>query len=177
MTGKHFLYFAYGSNMLTSRLKAEDRAPSARPLATGYLPGRTLDFSKAGADRSGKCDIPESCDSECRVYGIVYEVHQRHRKALDRVEELGWGYREETVSIQTSSEVIDALTYIAIRRKPGILPFHWYKSITIAGALEHGLPGEYIDKIRAFESMTDPDPERNALHKKLLGHNFATFDH
>jgi hypothetical protein len=52
------LYFAYGSNMLTRRLRDPARAPSARVLATGYVTGRRLVFDKAGQDGSGK---PDSC--------------------------------------------------------------------------------------------------------------------
>jgi hypothetical protein len=40
MTGG-FLYFGYGSNMLTARLQAKDRAPSATFVATGLVVDRT----------------------------------------------------------------------------------------------------------------------------------------
>lgn len=45
-------YFAYGSNMLTERLRA--RCPSAHPIGTGIAMGFRLNFSKRGEDGSGK---------------------------------------------------------------------------------------------------------------------------
>ena len=58
-TGK-FFYFAYGSNMLDSRLK--DRCNSASKIkpSTGsqhLLKGWKLNFSKESRDRSGKGNI------------------------------------------------------------------------------------------------------------------------
>jgi gamma-glutamylcyclotransferase len=44
--------FAYGSNMLTRRLR--ERAPSARTVGTGVLHGHTLRWHKVGQDSSGQ---------------------------------------------------------------------------------------------------------------------------
>ncbi len=172
-----FLYFAYGSNMLTSRIQASERAPSAVPVATGWLPGRRLSFEKHGADESGKCDIPEAADPDARVHGVVYRVHADHRPALDRVEELGWGYRDEHVAVQTQEGPLPALTYMAIRHMPGLAPFDWYRDLTLAGALEHALPSSYVEAIRQTPTRVDPDYRRREHHRRLVRHIFATFGH
>jgi gamma-glutamylcyclotransferase len=52
------LYFAYGSNMLTERLKA--RVPSTRPISPAILSDYDLRFHKRSTDKSGKCDIIKS---------------------------------------------------------------------------------------------------------------------
>lgn len=52
-----FLNFAYGSNMLTARLR--ERVSSARPVGTACLPGFSLRWHKVSVDRSGKCDVVE----------------------------------------------------------------------------------------------------------------------
>jgi predicted AAA+ superfamily ATPase len=59
----HLHYFAYGSNMLSTRLIA--RAPSARAAGLGSVAGMSLQFHKTSTDGSGKCDmvIGQSGDS------------------------------------------------------------------------------------------------------------------
>ena len=47
------LYFAYGSNMCTGRLR--QRVPSAAPVRIAKLLNRSLRFHKRSDDRSGKC--------------------------------------------------------------------------------------------------------------------------
>jgi hypothetical protein len=50
-----FVYFAYGSNMLTARLR--ERCPSARPLGLAAAPGYGVAFNKQGMDGSGKATL------------------------------------------------------------------------------------------------------------------------
>jgi gamma-glutamylcyclotransferase len=52
-----FLNFAYGSNMLSARLR--ERVPSARPAGTACLPGFSLRWHKVSVDGSGKCNVVE----------------------------------------------------------------------------------------------------------------------
>lgn len=59
-------------------------------------------------------------------------------------------------------------TYIAITKEPGLRPYHWYKAITVAGAVEHGLPNNYVEWLKAFESVEDPNPKRRAKREALL---------
>ena len=49
------LYFAYGSNMSSVRLRA--RVNSAQPLGVARLPGHRLRWHMHSLDGSGKCDI------------------------------------------------------------------------------------------------------------------------
>ncbi|RMD60293.1 MAG: gamma-glutamylcyclotransferase, partial [Planctomycetota bacterium] len=61
------LYFAYGSNMSTPRLRR--RVSRAVPVATARLPGCRLAFHKLGADGSGKCDACPAGRAEEVVWG------------------------------------------------------------------------------------------------------------
>jgi hypothetical protein len=79
-----FLYFAYGSNMLTRRLL--ERTPSATPTGTGYVTGRQLTFDKIGQDGSGKCDAFLTERPGDRVFGVTFEIRSAERDALDAVE-------------------------------------------------------------------------------------------
>ena len=168
MTPATYQYFAYGSNMLTRRLTAADRAPSARPIGIGYVEGRRLTFDKASEDGSGKCDAEATGKPSDRVYGVVFEIDVTDKAALDKVESLGEGYAEERLEVVTDAGHIHIHTYIAIKKKPGLRPYHWYKAITVAGALEHGLPKDYVEWLKTFESCEDPSTERRIKYEALL---------
>jgi len=163
-----FSYFAYGSNMLTRRLAAAGRAPSARPVTVGYVAGRRLTFDKVGKDGSGKCDAERSPDDSDRLFGVVFQIEVLEKSRLDRVEGVGNGYARETVDVLTRSGSLTALTYIATRKSSTVRPFDWYRGLVLAGALEHGLPLAHIEMIRSIEVVADPDPERRAANRLLL---------
>ena len=86
-----FLYFAYGSNMLTRRLSA--RTPSAVPPATAYVDGYRLTFDKVSTDGSGKCDIEATRNAADRVWGVLFRIATAEAADLDDAEGLGQGYR------------------------------------------------------------------------------------
>jgi len=163
-----FVYFAYGSNMLGRRLRANDRAPSACPIGTGFVSGRRLNFDKIGVDSSGKCNIEVTGNVEDRVYGVLFEVDRADKEALDRVEGLGKGYDDEIVRVVAGDGVLDAVTYVALVKDPDLKPYHWYKAFVISGAVEHGLPGAYVDSLRKVESVADPDDERREAQEAIL---------
>jgi gamma-glutamylcyclotransferase len=161
-----FRYFAYGSNMLGRRLRA--RTPSATAKGIGYLSGRRLTFDKVSADGSGKCDIEPTPYPTDRVYGVVFEIPAGEKAALDTAEGLCKGYREERVTVITSSGNVDAAAYVATAKEPALCPYHWYKALVIAGATEHALPGPYVEWLRTVESKPDPKATRRAENEALL---------
>lgn len=163
-----FRYFAYGSNMLTRRLTTVDRAPSAVPVDIGYAEGRRLTFDKVSTDSSGKCDAEATGKSSDRVYGVIFAITLSDRSALDRAEGLGIGYDAARIDVVTAVGTVVALTYFAKKKDPTLLPYRWYKALTVAGAVEHGLPRNYVEWLRAVESNEDPDRERRAKNEALV---------
>jgi len=163
-----FKYFAYGSNMLTRRVAAPDRAPSAKAIGTGYIEGRRLTFDKLSQDGSGKCDAEATGTATDRVYGVIFEIAVSDKAALGRAEGLGKGYAEETVKVVTSAGAIELMTYIATKKEPALRPYHWYKAMTLAGAVEHGLPKDYVEWVRTVASVEDPNAKRRADNESLL---------
>ncbi len=161
-------YFAYGSNMLTRRLTVAERGPSARAIAVGTLPGRRLRFHKIGLDGSGKCDAEHTGKATDCVYGVLFELDDADKFALDRLECAGGGYDSEIVSIDLPNGSAEAATYFAQRTRPSLQPFHWYKALVVAGALEHGLPMDYVAELRAVVSIDDPDDVRRQRNEALL---------
>jgi len=163
-----FRYFAYGSNMLSRRLAAADRAPSAVPSSRGYVDGYRLTFHKVSVDGSGKCHAEATGRSSDRVHGVVFDVAWADKPALDRAEFLGRGYREETLEVVTPAGPVSATAYIATVRDALLEPYRWYKALVVAGAMEHGLPAAYMEWLRGFESIEDPDEDRRRRYEALL---------
>lgn len=163
-TMNSLLYFAYGSNMSTPRLRA--RTPSAKRVCTARLQGHRLVFHKKGRDGSGKCDIFHTGETGAVVHGVVFRVLLSDKPFLDRHEGLGSGYETKPVSLtDETGEPLSALTYFATDIDAGLNPYHWYKDHVLRGAIEHNLPHDYIRIIQSVVSIPDPDPEN---HRKEL---------
>lgn len=152
------LCFSYGSNMSLARL--QERVPSARFVTIAALPAHRLRFHKISTDGSGKCDAEETGNPKDRVIGVVYEILDSEKSALDRKEGLGSGYDEKEVEVSTDQELLTALMYFATNKDQQLKPYHWYKEHVLVGARENGLPSEYVAQIEAMEAIDDPDTER-----------------
>ncbi|MGD2053545.1 MAG: gamma-glutamylcyclotransferase [Gammaproteobacteria bacterium] len=153
-------YFAYGSNMSSLRLKA--RVPSSSVISTAVLHKHSLAFHKESFDGSSKCHIEYTQLQEDIVHGVVYRIALSEKPYLDEIEGLGNGYEEKQVPvIMPSGDIVIAYTYYATHINTLLEPYHWYKEHVIRGALEHGLPGHYIDRIESVISVPDPDPENH----------------
>lgn len=154
--------------MLTRRLTAKNRAPSAKPVGIAYAEGRRLTFDKVSQDGSGKCDAEATGNKTDRVYGVIFEIASTDRAALDNAEGLGKGYNCERIEVVTNDGKVQVDTYIATKKEPVLRPYHWYKAITVAGAVEHGLPKDYVEWLRAFESIEDLNVKRRTENEALL---------
>jgi cation transport regulator ChaC len=168
----HFLCFAYGSNMLTRRLRAPERAPSAQREGIGYVQGYRLTFDKGSTGkkyRSGKCDMERTGVATDRVWGVLFSIPNTEEAALDKAEGLDKGYRKDRkIPVVTDACTREGVAYIATEKDPAVKPYHWYKAFVVAGAVEHGLPPAYVEWLRTFESQPDPDAKRRAENEALL---------
>ena len=91
------LYFAYGSNMSTPRLRY--RVPGCQFAFVARLPNYKLCFHKRSKDGSAKCNAFRTAEPTDVVIGAVYEIPTNEKPALDRAEGLGAGYHEEIVPV------------------------------------------------------------------------------
>lgn len=164
-----FLYFAYGSNMLTERLIARKRCPSARPVTVACAEGYALDFSKkSNKDGSGKATLVSSEGS--RQYGVLFEIEDDELPHLDREEGVGKGYdRHDMFSVISAGtgDAVTAKTYLATKPQPNIKPFDWYLALIVAGARQNGLPQDQIERLRSsrydIDGMKDRPGRRDAI--------------
>lgn len=153
------LYFSYGSNMSSRRIR--QRVPSANFIAVATLCGHDLRFHKRSVDGSAKCDAYATGDETHNIIGVMFDITESEKPTLDMYEGLGHGYDEKIVEIVTSSgHIVEATTYYALAIDPVLKPYHWYKQHVLRGAMEHDLPGEYTDRIRGIDSIEDPDTSR-----------------
>lgn len=161
-------YFAYGSNMLTERLTW--RVPDARCLGIARALGRRLVFHKLSVDKSGKCDLPKTGNNSDVVYGVLFDVPDSQRSALDDAEGLNCGYKDAPIEIlDAHSRPVRAIGYFATDNAidPGLVPFDWYHCLVVSGARQHHLPGDYILSIAAVRTVPDPEPKRKSRLEAL----------
>lgn len=165
------LYFAYGSNMSLRRIR--QRVPSARKVAVAVLGRYTLKFHKKGSrDGSAKCDIVLTGQPADQVYGVVFEIDDSDKPALDAAEGLHHGYEIKDVELSTlDGRTIQAFAYYGTDLDASLRPFHWYKQHVLQGALENGLPESYTAEIRKVASVDDPDRQRHLAEISLYDQN------
>lgn len=160
------LYFAYGSNMSSLRLQA--RTPSAEVVGAAQLAKHQLRFHKRSHDGSGKCDAYETGRAHDCVHGVVFRIARDEIPALDKAEGLGVGYEKKQVQLfNAGSPALVAFTYYAIDVRKGLSPYCWYKEHVLRGAEEHGLPQDYISRLRAIGHVDDDDPARIARETQI----------
>jgi hypothetical protein len=153
-------YFAYGSNMSVSRLRA--RVPSAEPFGCYILKEHDLRFHKLSGDGSGKCDAYFTSNADDIIYGALYKIDPRQKPVLDKAE-AGYDEKEVTVYSGNDGSPIKATIYIATGENNDIQPYSWYLNHVLVGAEETELPKDYIiNKIKVVEAREDQNKERDA---------------
>jgi len=148
------LYFAYGSNMDSMRMRK--RTPSAVATGTACLKHHHVVCNKLGQDGTAKANIIPRQDTS--TYGVLYEISTDEIKLLD-TEETGY-QRVEKMLLNHLNQEVHAQTYVAFRLTHQPVTTEWYKSIIIQGATEHGLPDDYIqtlERLPANDQALKPD--------------------
>lgn len=69
----------------------------------------------------------------------------------------------------TERDNLKAWIYIAKEDelKPGLQPYEWYKRFLVEGAIENGLPSQYIVNLKAIPAINDPNSLRDEEKRKL----------
>ncbi|WP_315720146.1 MULTISPECIES: gamma-glutamylcyclotransferase family protein [unclassified Bradyrhizobium] len=163
------VYFAYGSNMLTARLR--ERMPSCKPIGVATLQGYELRFHKRSRDKSGKCNAFAVGNNKA-VIGVLFSFDPAERGKLDEAEGVGGGYEHSMVTVTNDKgRRRKVLTYIATPNyiDDTLKPYGWYRDLVLAGAREHGLPPEYIaEYIESVEAVEDSNRSRDRKRRATL---------
>jgi len=166
------LAFAYGSNMLLSRIKG--RCPSAAALGVAELRGYELRWHKRSQDGSGKCDVIAVDEESAVVFGVLYRIAVDEKPALDEAEGLGNGYEEQSVTVMCNGKPLAASAYCATAVDVSLSPYTWYKALVVAGAVENALPTSYVKGLESTEAKDDCDRDRNARNMRIISGSRGT---
>jgi len=162
------LYFAYGSNMCTGRLRR--RVPSATSVRIAKLTGHSFRFHKRSTDGSGKGDAFGTTNPLDIVWGVIFDIDERQKATLDEAEGLGAGYEEKTANVvDEGGQEHCVVLYVAEANSidTTLRPYSWYKRFVVDGARQHALPNEYIDAIAAMPDMEDSDQRRDRRNRSI----------
>ena len=137
------LYFAYGSNMASRRMR--ERVPGARAAGRARLDGWRLVADKPGRDGSAKANVARAAGAS--VWGVLWQLEAAGLAALDRFE---GGYARVAVTVEAGAGALAATTYASPLRDaaPGLAPA--YKAWILEGAREHALPAEWLAALEAL---------------------------
>jgi len=147
------LYFAYGSNMLSERLRS--RITALNIVGRASLKDKQVVFNKRSKDRSGKANLVESVG--CVTWGVLYEINAQDLDKLDKIED---GYERVAVRVRKpDGSEVEAVTYVSEKTTNDSRPYRWYKKLLLSGAREHNLPQDYIAYLEGFRVKPDNDSE------------------
>ncbi|GAB5568657.1 gamma-glutamylcyclotransferase [Prionailurus iriomotensis] len=170
--GESFLYFAYGSNLLTERIHL--RNPSAVFCCVARLQGFLrregtqslcfncmefkdfkLDFGNSQGKTSetwhgGIATIFQSPGDE--VWGVVWKMNKSNLSSLDEQEGVKSGtYVPIEVNVYTQEGKEITCRSYQMKNYESAPPSPQYKKVICLGAKENGLPLEYQKKLNAIE--------------------------
>ncbi|XP_044535469.1 gamma-glutamylcyclotransferase [Gracilinanus agilis] len=173
--GEHFLYFAYGSNLLKERLQL--RNPSAEFCCVARLQDFRLDFGNYQGETStswhgGIATIVSSPGDG--VWGVVWKMHARNRSSLDKQEGVSSGtYVPIQVDVRSlEGDVLTCRSY-QMRDYVPAPPSPQYKTVICKGARQNGLPPDYQRKLEDIETNDYKGPVtvlqeiEAVIHEKL----------
>ncbi|KAM9838456.1 gamma-glutamylcyclotransferase a [Aulostomus maculatus] len=158
-TNDHFMYFAFGSNLLKERLMLAN--PSAIFRTTGRLKDYVLNFGLweqhvENAWHGGVATI-ESCPG-AEVWGVVWILSKDNLKSLDNQEGVSRGlYSPLEVAIETDDGPVLCRTY-QMNNFTACPPSPQYKEVVCLGAEQNGLPEEYVKKLTSIQTNNYSGP-------------------
>jgi hypothetical protein len=130
--------------MSSERLRA--RIPEAEPVGRARWPGMRLAFNKVGVDGSGKANLVE--DAAAIAWGVMFAIPFEAWPTLDGYEP---GYVRSTCTlVADDDQPTPAEVYLATGPFLETAPHGWYRDHLLTGAIEHALPADVIQRIKAL---------------------------
>ncbi|XP_077285234.1 gamma-glutamylcyclotransferase-like [Arctopsyche grandis] len=152
---KSFMYFSYGSNLLSKRIHIQN--PTALRKHVGQLKDHRLDFIGHSLRWGGApaTIVPHVGES---VWGAIWEIDMKNLPDLDDQEGVAANiYFPRTVDIHLiDGQVISCRTYQRTvdppdgSNYPADKPSRVYLSTILHGAIESELPKHYIEKLETL---------------------------
>jgi hypothetical protein len=154
-TGTPHLFFAYGSNMNPGQISSRCFKPEALTIAR--LAGHGLSFY--GSSRrwdGGEATVTPKPGEE--VWGVVFKLTFTDSERLDswqdvRLDGTGAYFHYPTVVMDAEGNEYPVLLYKRFLSGEACKPSTEYMDTVIAGAVSHGLPSAYIEKLRSIATQ------------------------
>lgn len=165
-----FLYFAFGSNLSSHRIRVNN--PSAKYVSTALLKGYRLTFNfHSSRWRGSPATIVQTDDDveDSGVHGVLWELDFDHLPTLDDQEGVARQvYERIMVSVlprdsekgSFDEEPVEVFTYRLCSQRCTLAeedakPSLAYKQVILRGAHEHRLPEDYLAKLAAIKDNGD----------------------
>jgi hypothetical protein len=163
-------YFAYGSNMQGDTLRGRRGIAAARAVAV-RAPGWRVVFDKPPLFPIGEAFANIVPDPAAVALGVAFEVSDEDLAHIELSEGVLLGnYRRVDLAVEPlvacPQAPATAAALASDRRDPDLRPSTRYMALLIAGALEHGLPAEYVSALRAVPAG-EPSAEARALRPRV----------
>ena len=151
-------YFAYGSNMQRATFRGRRGIEPRRAVAVRAA-GWRLVLDKPPLFSIGHSFANVVRDAQGVVYGVAYEITAEDMAHVEFSEGVQLGnYMRAEITLQVldpGSEPLQAFTLTSEKRATGLQPSTRYMGLLIDGALEHGLPDDWIAMLRAIPALEE----------------------
>ncbi|KAJ7991641.1 hypothetical protein DPEC_G00286000 [Dallia pectoralis] len=158
-SGEHFMYFAYGSNLLKERLQLAN--PSAIFHTTGRLKDYRLNFGLQGEQvnrwHGGVATIEPKEGEE--VWGVIWRMDNKHLTNLDQQEQVDSGmYCPLEVMVMAGDGMTLLCRTYRMNNFYASLPSPQYKQVVCLGAQQNGLPMQYMRRLEEMQTNSYSGP-------------------
>ncbi len=171
-------YFAYGSNMQSATLRGRRGIGFLRAVPARAV-GWRLVFDKPPLIAIGESFANIIRDAATHTLGVAYEVTEVDLQRIELTEGVLLGNYHRVhlpvVPLSPGATALDAVSLTSPQRDAQLQPSTRYMELVISGALEHGLPAEYVAALRAIPAKP-PSAEAlrfRALMDEMLQHTRA----
>lgn len=152
-------YFAYGSNLQSATLRGRRGIDFQRAVPV-RVPGWRLVFDKPrilGRDSSVANIVPDVAGA---VLGVAFAMSADDHAHVELTEGVAFGnYARVELAIEPLAAVPDpprtALSLASDQRDPSLQPSTRYMGLVIEGAIEQGLPADWIELLRGVPACEE----------------------
>ena len=155
-TSRRVWYFAYGSNMQGDTLRGRRGIAFRRAVAV-RAPGWRVVFDKPPLFSIGEAFANIVPEDDAAALGVAFQISDDDLAHIELSEGVLLGnYRRVELGIAPLTPCVDppaiAVSLASERRDASLRPSTRYMALVVAGALEHGLPADYIAGLQAIEA-------------------------
>jgi len=162
-------YFAYGSNMQAATFRGR-RQVAPRSARGARVAGWRIVFDKPPFVPIGESFANIVCDPAAEAFGVLYEIEAADLEHIEVTEGVKIGNYDrveiEATAFDRPTEKIAAFALATTKSDPTLRPTSRYMALVIEGALEHGLPTEYVEWLRTVPAG-EPTAESLAFRAKI----------